>query len=69
MGNIVLHIFLPEAREYYDIETLWTVGSSYDDLTHSKDDPVYSMIQQQIQLLQELKPKNLDNLKGAVLRA
>ena len=22
-GNVIVHIFLPEAREFYDIENLW----------------------------------------------
>uniref|UniRef100_G3MQZ1 Mitochondrial assembly of ribosomal large subunit protein 1 n=2 Tax=Amblyomma TaxID=6942 RepID=G3MQZ1_AMBMU len=61
MGNVVLHVFLPEARRHYDVETLWTVGSTYDDLTHTKDDPVYNLLQQQIQLLQEVQPKDLEN--------
>ena len=26
MGNIVLHLFHPEARSEWDLETLWTVG-------------------------------------------
>ncbi|XP_064466238.1 uncharacterized protein LOC135377619 [Ornithodoros turicata] len=56
MGNIVLHIFLPDTRAQYDLETLWTVGSNYDDLTHAKDDPVFDMLQQQIQLLENMKP-------------
>lgn len=29
-GNIVLHIFYGEAREYYDIESLWTLGPECD---------------------------------------
>ncbi|CAN7991133.1 unnamed protein product [Ixodes hexagonus] len=68
MGNVVLHIFLPEAREHYDIETLWTVGSTYDDLTHSKDDPVFNVLQQQIQMLQEMKPKDSQDLQNAALQ-
>lgn len=68
MGNVVLHIFLPEAREHYDIETLWTVGSTYDDLTHSKDDPVFNMLQQQIQLLQEMKPKDSQDLRNTAVQ-
>lgn len=59
MGNVVLHVFLPETRRHYDVETLWTVGSDYDDLTHAKDDPVYNVLQQQIQLLQEMQPRGL----------
>lgn len=61
MGNVVLHVFLPETRRHYDVETLWTVGSDYDDLTHAKDDPVYNVLQQQIQLLQEMQPRGLDD--------
>lgn len=56
MGNIVVHIFLPDTRSQYDLETLWTVGGSYDDLTHAKDDPVFDMLQEQIQLLEDMKP-------------
>ena len=29
-GNIVLHLFLPETREKYDIETLWLYGPECD---------------------------------------
>ncbi|NWR63648.1 MASU1 protein, partial [Bucorvus abyssinicus] len=29
-GNIVLHLMLPETREAYELEKLWTLGS-YDD--------------------------------------
>lgn len=36
LGNIVLHLFLPETREKYDLETLWTVGPEYDD--HSRNE-------------------------------
>jgi len=35
MGNIVLHLFHPEARSEWDLETLWTVGPEFDDLTNS----------------------------------
>ncbi len=31
MGNIVLHLMDAETRERYDLETLWTVGSEFDD--------------------------------------
>lgn len=37
LGNIALHIFSTHAREYYDLETLWTVGSDYDDQTHKPE--------------------------------
>lgn len=32
MGNIVLHLFHPDARIQWDLETLWTVGPEFDDL-------------------------------------
>lgn len=31
MGNIILNLFLEKAREFYDVETLWTVGEEFDD--------------------------------------
>ncbi|XP_012259734.2 uncharacterized protein LOC105688195 [Athalia rosae] len=31
LGNIALHIFSQQARKMYDLETLWSVGSEYDD--------------------------------------
>ncbi|XP_032553548.1 mitochondrial assembly of ribosomal large subunit protein 1 isoform X3 [Chiroxiphia lanceolata] len=32
-GNIVVHFMLPEAREVYELEKLWTLGSYDDQLT------------------------------------
>ena len=32
-GNIVVHFFLPEVREVYELEKLWTLGPKYDDQT------------------------------------
>jgi len=37
-GNIVLHIFSSSVREHYDLETLWTVGSQYDDKSKEPED-------------------------------
>jgi hypothetical protein len=34
LGNIALHIFSAKFRKMYDLETLWTVGPEYDDLTN-----------------------------------
>ncbi|KAJ7340068.1 Mitochondrial assembly of ribosomal large subunit protein 1 [Desmophyllum pertusum] len=31
IGNIVVHFFLPEVREVYELEKLWTLGPKYDD--------------------------------------
>lgn len=33
-GNIAVHIFMPEARQHYDIETLWTLGPEHDNQQH-----------------------------------
>lgn len=32
-GNMVVHFFLPEVREVYELEKLWTLGPKYDDQT------------------------------------
>jgi len=32
MGNIVLHLFHPDTRDQWDLETLWTVGPEFDEL-------------------------------------
>lgn len=31
MDNIILHIFLQKTRDFYDLETLWSVGEQFDD--------------------------------------
>ena len=33
LANIVLHLLTQEQREYYDLETLWTVGPEFDEAT------------------------------------
>ena len=38
-GNIALHLFLPEAREQYNLETLWTVGEAFDEQSQITEDP------------------------------
>lgn len=30
LGNIALHIFTKESREYYDLESLWCLGEEYE---------------------------------------
>ncbi|CAL8087985.1 unnamed protein product [Orchesella dallaii] len=44
LGNIILHIFLPEIRDYYDLETLWTVGPVFDDLSNAKDPEIVQLL-------------------------
>ncbi|CAL1678487.1 unnamed protein product [Lasius platythorax] len=38
LGNIALHIFSLSAREHYDLETLWTVGTQYDDKSNESQE-------------------------------
>ncbi|KAI9556929.1 hypothetical protein GHT06_016723 [Daphnia sinensis] len=37
LGNIALHIFSSKVRKIYDLETLWTCGPDFDDLSIEKD--------------------------------
>ena len=37
LGNIALHIFTPEAREFYDLESLWCLGEDYEKRIKNKD--------------------------------
>lgn len=30
-GKIVIHLFLPEYREFYDLECLWACGKEFDE--------------------------------------
>ncbi|KAL0119611.1 hypothetical protein PUN28_007805 [Cardiocondyla obscurior] len=38
LGNIALHILSHSARQHYDLETLWAVGSQYDDKTNKAEE-------------------------------
>lgn len=53
-GNIALHIFSPAAREKYDLETLWTVGSEYDTKTDATN--VTDIMEQYNTFLAEFEP-------------
>lgn len=39
-GNIALHIFSPKAREEYDLESLWAIGSQYDHESQKPHNPL-----------------------------
>lgn len=63
LGNAALHIFLPQIREKYDLETLWTVGDIYDDKNLELDDP-YAMKDRPLQetneeVIQDKDEKNV----------
>ena len=33
-GNLVIHLFLDEYREFYDLESLWSCGVEFDEKYH-----------------------------------
>lgn len=37
LGNIALHIFMEEAREMYDLESLWSIGPEYDKISKNAE--------------------------------
>lgn len=45
LGNIALHVFSPEAREQYDLESLWAIGIEYDKETHKPQDPLVELFE------------------------
>ncbi|KYM93091.1 Uncharacterized protein C7orf30 [Atta colombica] len=54
LGNIALHILSGSAREHFDLETLWTVGSQYDDKTNTSRES--SIMDQYNVFLADLQP-------------
>lgn len=57
MDIIMLHLFLAEKREYYDIEQLWTVGAEFDDKCRVKKDEIEEMVEEHAKLLDEKEKK------------
>ncbi|XP_014093368.3 uncharacterized protein [Bactrocera oleae] len=45
LGNIALHVFSPELREQYDLESLWAIGIEYDKETHKSQDPFVELFE------------------------
>lgn len=60
LGNIVLHLFLEDAREFYDIESLWTVGEEFDDKIQKPDIDIVSDIMSKHMDFIELQSKNVN---------
>lgn len=61
--NIVLHLFLPDTRKEYDLETLWTVGPQFDEKTvRPKYDPIVDMMQKHLQFIENLDPKGSEKM-------
>ena len=53
MDIIMLHLFLKERREFYDIEQLWTVGAEFDDKCRIQKDEMQEMIEEHAKVLKE----------------
>ena len=61
MKNIILHIFLKEIREFYDIETLWTVGQEYDEKTqHQEENLVKNIIDKHLSFIEQQSKNVID---------
>jgi len=45
LGNIALHIFSAKYRKIYDLETLWTCGAEYDELSNQNDNQLASLME------------------------
>lgn len=57
MGYIVLHLFEPGVRDVYDLESLWCVGSEFDENTvRPKYDAVIDFMDKQIKFMEQLQP-------------
>lgn len=57
-GNIALHIFSTEAREQYDLESLWTVGPDYDRECNKPNDELIEMYEKHSIYLSDLTPNS-----------
>ncbi|XP_015518843.2 uncharacterized protein LOC107223621 [Neodiprion lecontei] len=60
LGNLALHIFSQQARKIYDLETLWTVGSKYDDQSNMPIDQLTDLLQKH-SFLDGLQPAEINN--------
>lgn len=57
LGNIALHIFSPSAREEYDLESLWAIGSEFDRESQKPTNPYGDIFMAQTPLSFEDKSK------------
>lgn len=61
LGNIALHIFDRKIRKQFDLETLWSVGSDYDNEMNKPSDPIFELYDQHSILLNNLQQKGINN--------
>ncbi|XP_049546110.1 uncharacterized protein K12H4.2 [Anopheles darlingi] len=59
LGNIAIHIFSPEAREQYDLESLWTVGSFYDKELNKPNEDLIQLFEKHTVYLSDIKSLNI----------
>ncbi|XP_054734301.1 mitochondrial assembly of ribosomal large subunit protein 1 [Anastrepha obliqua] len=57
LGNIALHVFSAEARELYDLESLWAIGIKYDKESNKPQDPLVELFENSIKL-SDMQPKS-----------
>ncbi|XP_053674081.1 mitochondrial assembly of ribosomal large subunit protein 1 [Anopheles nili] len=56
LGNIALHIFSAKAREQYDLESLWSVGSEFDREYNKPSGEIVQLYEKYTVYLNDLKP-------------
>lgn len=55
LGNIALHIFSRKARQLYDLDMLWAVGSQFDNESNKKD-ALVDLLEKHTIYLSDLQP-------------
>lgn len=55
LGNIALHVFSKQARQVYDLESLWAVGPEFDAECNKKD-AIVDMLEKHSIYLHKLEP-------------
>lgn len=57
LGNIALHVFSKQARQLYNLESLWAVGPEFDP-EYNKKDAIVDMLETHSLYLHKLVPAN-----------
>ncbi|XP_014259915.1 mitochondrial assembly of ribosomal large subunit protein 1 [Cimex lectularius] len=57
LGNIILHIMSNACRELYDLESLWGLGSKYDEKCIDTDDEISELLKLHSMTLDDFVPK------------